>query len=85
MPEKEIRPRPGEVWKKRFKDGDDHNADEALCFIYEENGKLYKAWFAVPCWKSDLIKEDMIDSKNCWKRVYAPPDTSALGLLVPLK
>lgn len=72
MPEKEIRPSPGEVWKKRFNDGDGHNVDEALCFIYGESSKLYKVWFGVVR-KSDLVKEDMIDGQNGWKRVYAPP------------
>jgi len=84
MPEKEIRPSPGEVWKKIFTDCRGCNTDEALCFIYEENRKLYKAWLGID-WKSDFVKENMIDGQNGWKRVYAPPDTSALGLLVPLK
>jgi len=77
-------PKPGEVWKKIFKNGEDRKADESLCFIYEEDRKLYKVWFGI-AWKSNLIEKDMIDGQNDWKRVYAPPDTSALGLLVPLK
>lgn len=71
MPEKEIRPRPGEVWKERFKDGNDRVAGEAVCFIYEEDRKLYRAWFGV-LWESDPVEEDMIDGQNGWKRVYAP-------------
>lgn len=84
MPEREVRPKPGEVWKRRFKDANGRDAGEAVCFLYEEGRKLYRAWFGVP-WKNDPIEEDMIDGQNGWKRVYTPSDTSALSLFVPLR
>ncbi|MFH1457090.1 MAG: hypothetical protein ABIF17_03165 [Patescibacteria group bacterium] len=84
MPEKEIRPSPGEVWRKQFRDGNDLVADEAHCFIIKDGEVLKKVWFGVN-WKSKSVVDDMIDGQNDWKRVCTPPDISVIAPLYSLR
>ena len=70
MPEKEIRPSPGEVWERTYSKTDTNPKEVSACFIYAKDGELYRAWFVF--WQPDLVTEHMIDGQNGWKRVYTP-------------